>query len=116
MVPCQRPWAWLIPSFLWLADHPGKGAEERFAPLTGRANKSSLGLSFLICQLSEWTPSMVPRYGSWQHHPGTFRKHKFPGPALGLLSLDLQGGAQESVQECSPQGIWSHSQFGEPLD
>ena len=65
--------------------------------LTGRVNQSSLGLSFLICEIREWTPSGVSGHGSPWHHLGTFRKPRFPGPTPGLLSLDLQGGTQESV-------------------
>ena len=40
--------AWFILSFLWLAGHPGNGADEGFVPLTGQDSKSSLCLSFLI--------------------------------------------------------------------
>jgi len=54
--------------------------------------------------LRQGSPHRIP------HWPplGTFRKHGFPGPTLGLLSLDLQYGAWESV--------WGHSpDDSEPL-
>lgn len=83
---------------LWLAEHPGKGAE------WGAGTWPCHQLGKLINPLV--SVSSLVKSGSDRHHGFP---HRTPHCPLGLPSLDLQGGAWESVWGTLPLMIWGAS-------